>query len=205
MKRHVFVMLLIKITALKGDITLKYVYHLVPNSMLGEKLIPLNQIKEIDAQLYEKYMDKYNNSPDRKLLLERKVPKLNCRWNDVVHFSPLHPNHIYQAMKELNVNVPDEVKFYKIPIENLQGNENAIYYYNQKYYGGPSAPISPSNIDLLKIDDYEELDKIPKETFDYFQRESNKRNRFGMFHLVPHILSMGQVSIENAEVISWNE
>lgn len=46
--------------------------------MLGEKLVRLNQIKEIDVQLYEKYTDKYNNSPDRKLLLERKVPKLNC-------------------------------------------------------------------------------------------------------------------------------
>lgn len=184
---------------------MKYIYHLVPKNMLGEKLVPLNQIKEMDAQLYEKYTDKYNNSSDRKLLLERKVPKLNCLWNDVVHFSPLHPNHIYQALKELSINVHDEVKFYKIPIENLQENENAIYYYNQKYYEGPSAPISPDNIELLKVDDYEELGKIPEETFDYFQTESKKGHKFGMFHLVPHILSMGQVPIENAEVISWND
>lgn len=45
--------------------------------MLGEKLVRLNQIKEIDVQLYEKYTEKYNNSPDRKLLLKRKVPKLS--------------------------------------------------------------------------------------------------------------------------------
>lgn len=28
--------------------------------------------------------------------------------------------------------------------------------------------------------------------------------RFGMFHYIPHILSLGEVNITNAEVIRWN-
>lgn len=34
----------------------QYVYHMVPNEMEGEKLIPLNFLKNPYPQLYEKYI-----------------------------------------------------------------------------------------------------------------------------------------------------
>ncbi len=30
--------------------------------------------------------------------MEQRIPILNCLWNDVLHFSPVHPAKIKQAM-----------------------------------------------------------------------------------------------------------
>ncbi|MFC3418054.1 group-specific protein [Salinicoccus hispanicus] len=184
---------------------MQYVYHIMPKEMNGKSLVSLNHLKSIDKRLYEKYASKYEDSADRKLLMDRTIPKLDCLWNDTVHFTPLHPNHVFRIVDELGVNVPAELKFFKIPIMNLKGNRNAIYHYKKEYYEGPATAISHSNIDILKLDDYRELSQLPEDTKNYFIMESKKGNRFGMFHFVPHILSHGEVPIDNAEIISWNQ
>ena len=69
-----------------------YVYHMVPKNMEGKKLIALNKLKLKNRGLYEQYIQKYYDHPDRLKLLENQVPKLDCLWNDVIHLLPLHPS-----------------------------------------------------------------------------------------------------------------
>ena len=184
---------------------MNFVYHMVPGNMSGHYLIPLNKMKNLDENLYAKYISKYDDHPEREFLVEREVPLLGCLWNDVVHFSTLHPHHIYRELKKLDLNLKDELHFYKIPIENLKDNENVLYHYDKKHYHGPEAPIAPENIGLLDVDDYEELDSLPMDTLKYFVEESKKDERIGMFHFVPHVLSKGKVTVEGAEIINWSE
>ena len=65
---------------------MQYVYHMVPEELKGEYLIPLNELKSVYPNLYGEYIQKYKDHPHREKLLTRKIPKLECLWNDVVHF-----------------------------------------------------------------------------------------------------------------------
>lgn len=184
---------------------MNFVYHMVPKNMMGNYLIPLNRMKNIDENMYARYNSKYDDHPERAFLMEREVPMLDCLWNDVVHFSTLHPHHIYKELKKLNLNLKENLNFYKIPVEHLKGNENVLYHYKKKYYSGPEAPIAPENLDYLNIENYKELEELPIDTLKYFVDESEKNERVGMFHYVPHVLSKGKVKIDNVEIVDWSE
>ena len=182
----------------------QFVYHMVPAEMIGEKLIPLNTLKGIHPHLYEKYTEKYFNHPERPKLLIQQVPKLDCLWNDMLHFLPLHPHHVYKALKSLNINVKTKLPFYKIPIERLQENQNAIYLYSKDTFKGPAADLLAEEIRLLNIEDYREMTQIPSETVEYFSLEKDKGRPFGMFHFIPHFLSLGEVDIQGIDIITWD-
>lgn len=175
---------------------------MVPKNMVGNNLVPLNKIE--NEELYNNYAKKYNDHPERIKLLERKVPKLDCLWNDVVHLLPLNPNHVYEALKVVGVKVPADLKFYKIPIDNLMENKNAIYFYRKENYIGPTAPMKSLDVQLFDTKDYQELTEIPRDTVVYYEEENEKGNKFGMFPFIPHILSYGEVAISNAEIINWS-
>ncbi|QKS73342.1 group-specific protein [Paenalkalicoccus suaedae] len=182
-----------------------YVYHMVPKNMLGEQLIPLNELKTIDESLYHQYTKKYLNHQERKKLLTRQIPKMNCLWNDVIHFLPLHPSHVYAAIKDVGIPTKNDVIFYKIPISNLKLNKNAIFHYSKETYRGPAAEMSMDEIELLDLMRYEELSAIPNDTVDYYIEEFKKGTQFGLFPFIPHILSLGRVNVSNVETINWSD
>ena len=131
----------------------KYIYHGVPKEMIGDKLIPLNSLGKTYPHLYERYLKKYFNHPERPKLLKRQVPKLNCLWNDVLHFLALHPNHVYEVITSLGIKTKEELQFYKIPIQILKNNKNAIYLYSKENYRGPAEAIIEDEINIIDIED----------------------------------------------------
>lgn len=181
-----------------------FIYHMVPNQMVGDKLIPLNSLKTTHPDLYEKYTEKYLNHPERSKLLQRSIPKLNCLWNDVIHFLPLHPYFVFNALSNLGIKTKENVTFYKIPIELLAHNKNAIYLYSKEKYKGPSASIVDEEIEFLNINAYQELKEIPTDTLNYYKTENEKGNKFGLFPFIPHILSLGEVEVKDSEIVAWN-
>ncbi|MGD6857643.1 group-specific protein [Bacillus infantis] len=181
-----------------------FIYHMVPNQMGGDKLVPLNSLKITHPDLYEKYTEKYLNHPERSKLLQRRIPKLNCLWNDVIHFLPLHPYFVFNALSNLGIKTKENITFYKIPIELLAHNKNAIYYYSKERYKGPSAGIVDEEMEFLNIQAYQELQEIPTDTLDYYKKENEKGNKFGLFHFIPHILSLGEVEVKDIEILAWN-
>jgi len=182
-----------------------FIYHMVPNQMVGDKLIPLNSLKTTYPDLYEKYTKKYLDHPERSKLLQRCIPKLICLWNDVIHFLPLHPYYVFNTLSNLGIKTKEDVPFYKIPIELLAHNKNAIYLYTKERYKGPAASIVDEEIELLNINtSYQELKNIPTDTLNYSKIENEKGNKFGLFPFIPHILSLGEVEVRNIEIVPWN-
>ena len=183
----------------------KYIYHGVPIEMIGDKLIPLNSLGKTYPHLYERYSKKYFNHPERAKLLKRQVPKLNCLWNDVLHFLPLHPNHVYEAITRLGIKTKEELQFYKIPIQNLKHNKNAIYLYSKEKYRGPAEDINEDEINIIDVEDYTEMKGMPSATIEYYTIEKEKGNPFGLYPFIPHLLSLGEVEINGVEIIKWNK
>ncbi|TFE02344.1 group-specific protein [Jeotgalibacillus salarius] len=184
---------------------MQYIYHMVPKSMYGETLIPLNKMQDHNKTLYTLHSRKYFDHPDRAKLLGRRIPHLNCLWNDVVFFLPMHPNYLYEALKKAGMDIPDNIRFFRIPITALSKNQSVIYTYNAKDYQGPTAEIRPEEVEFLKLDHYQELTELPEDTLNYFKEQDSKERRFGLFHFVPHVMSHGMVDVSKAEVIEWSE
>jgi len=178
---------------------------MVPKNMSGETLMSLNKIKLLDAELYKQYAKKYDDHPERPKLLEKEIPKLNCLWNDVIHFLPIHPHLVYDALRTVGVKVKTDLLFYKIPITNLVNNQNVVYLYRKENYKGPAANIYSEDVFFIDIEEYKEITELPIDTRNYYEEENKKGNRFGMFPFIPHILSLGEVSVLDAEVINWSE
>lgn len=173
--------------------------------MKGNQLIPLNQLREYYPELYEQYIVKYTDHPKRSKLLTRKIDLLDCLWNDVVHFTPIHPSKIFKALSNLDIKAKGELEFYEIPVTRLKYNQNAIYFYSKEYDQGPDKEIDTRDIDILSIDDFKMLEEVPKDSLEYWEKESKKGKPFGMFPYIPHVLSKGNVDIGDCKVIKWNE
>lgn len=184
---------------------MKYVYHMVPKTMTGNNLISLNNLRTLNEELYKEYTKKYFNHPERPKLLERRIPKINCLWNDVIHFLPLHPHLVYSTLQKLDINVKKDLAFYKIPSKNLINNKNAVYLYRKENYKGPAAEMNIEDVQIIAIDKFKELTEVPKDTVYYFEEEHKKGARFGLFAFIPHILSLGEVNISDAEIINWSD
>lgn len=183
----------------------EYIYHMVPKEMIGDKLIPLSTLSKISPHLFKKYTKKYFSHPERSKLLKRQIPKLNCLWNDVIHFIPLNPYYVYKALTSLGIKINEEQQFFKIPIERLINNTNAIYFYTKEKYKGPTKEIEEDEIKLLKIETYKELKELPSASVEYYQVENEKGNKLGLFAYIPHVLSLGEVQINDVEIVFWNQ
>ncbi|MGG4470614.1 group-specific protein [Paenibacillus alvei] len=182
----------------------EFIYHMVPNQMVGDKLIPLNSLKTTYPDLYENYTKKYLDHPERSKLLQRYIPRLNCLWNDVIHFLPIHPHYVFDTLSNLVIKTKEEVHFYKIPIELLAHNKNAVYLYSKERYKGPAEKIVDEEIELLNINTFQELRKLPTDTINYYKSEKEKGSKFGLFPFIPHILSLGTVEVRDIQIVSWN-
>ena len=183
---------------------MEYVYHMVPREMKGNVLLSLNELKEPYPALYETYTKKYFDTEDRPHLLKKRIPTLDCLWNDVIFLLPLHPSNVYEGMRKLGIRVKKDVLFYKIPVERLLHNQNAVYLYSKDYYEGPSKDIPSQEIQLIDITHYPACDELPPDTYAYFDESHQKGEPFAMFAYVPHILSKGEISIEGVEIINWS-
>ncbi|MNI08148.1 hypothetical protein D3C73_611720 [compost metagenome] len=172
--------------------------------MIGTKLMHLNVLKETNPELYEQYISKYK--PNRLIILERLVPKLNCLWNDVIHFLPIHPNLVYRGLVESGGKPASHRFYYKIPIATVNDEATiALYRYSKENFKGIFDDVDSSEIELLDIQGYRELDRLPEDTIDYYREQIRLGNKFGVYHFVPHIFIKGEVDIEHVEIIDWSE
>ncbi|UPW83858.1 group-specific protein [Lysinibacillus sp. Ag94] len=181
-----------------------YVYHMIPKKMTGEVLISLNEIKLIDSELYKTYSKKYSDHPERPSLFLKRIPKLNCLWNDVIFLLPLHPYYVYEALYSLGLSIKKDLMFYEIPTERLMKNKNGVYFYNKENYRGPASDIPDEEIQVIDIISYPECSALPSDALAYFTEQHKKGVNFGMFAHIPHILSLGNINIKGVNMINWS-
>lgn len=131
----------------------KYLYHLCPQGMIGASLFPLNQLKEIKEarEAYSLAKDKYFYRPE---LLDFVIPRAECFFNDVLHFSPVNIKTIAryfiehysailgQSTKQRTQN-NDTRKLYMRRIEALR---------RLRFYKVDISNFDKSKLFILKID-----------------------------------------------------
>ena len=171
----------------------QYVYHLIDKGFKGTTLFSLQDLKEEYPAIYDKKISKYKG---REFLLKRRIVKINCKWNEVVHLSPYHPHVVYKALKQQGID-PEEAKWVKIPVDYLDEKLAVIYRdFNQRENW------------VIEVNEIDSLDKIseqlPKETTEYYKNMVKAKKEPLLFMFAHHVLYHSPIDIEGLEIISWS-
>ncbi|GCE51024.1 hypothetical protein EI42_04992 [Thermosporothrix hazakensis] len=178
------------------------IYHCCSPALQGDTLYPLNMLKELYPALYDREIQKYNDTPARKKLPSLRIPRLNCLWNDVIFCLPLHPYYIYHELQYRSIPVSPDKAFLRIPLEYIRDLPTAIYYDSI----GPSPEtILEEKVEWLDHSNYRELSTVPQQTLDWYDLLVQRKLQRGFFSGIPHILVKGAIPIQGLQVISWSD
>jgi hypothetical protein len=173
-----------------------YLYHFIPEPFIGNSLIPLNNMDK-SSELYKKNVQKYK---DREDLLEIQVPILNCKWNDVVHFSAIDP--ILIAKEILKINPEQKFKkaqYFKIHVNQIINKYDAVVF-DRPNRGDFGSQIGNNEFVELLQETYQELTSVRKSTIEYWKEAKEKNRPLLWFMHVPHVLVMGEVKTTEFEI-----
>lgn len=179
---------------------MSYIYHMKPVPFEGTSLIPLN-LMDKESDLYKGHARKYEG---RKDLMEGMIPKLDCKWNDVVQFSALNPQQIVNHLREIEVGfklVRNE--YFKVHIDQIIGKYESVIFDRKKKQKKGDFSINENEVVLLDKS-YKELQNLPKETLNFWNKVSREGGKYLWFAFIPHILVKGEIDTSEFEVCTLN-
>jgi hypothetical protein len=162
--------------------------------MEGDTLHPLNQLKEIFPELYNKQVSKYKG---REIVMEQFIPTLGCYWNDVLHLSAIHPKDVKKALVEAGLEYDITIRCYQLD-SNVLEKENTTIYFSGDI---PSERMKAKNFTEYKVDELDKYSFLPQETVDYYREEIKENRRPLLFHKAPHILYKGSIDIKHCSIV----
>lgn len=177
-----------------------YVYHFKRKNMIGDILMPLNMQKKNFPELYKDHVKKYIG---REKLLTKKIPILDCLWNDVLHFSPINPQLILDVYKKEGL-VPESRKgevfdVYRIPINKLPKEQTICFQsYNYDY-----DKFDPNLNKYWKFSaaEYYELLSVPDKQVEIWHQDLQAGRTLFWYSHIMHVLSKTEVNISDCEVL----
>ena len=151
-----------------------FVYHAVPQTMVGEVIYPLNELAGVVPEAYELQRAKYL---DREAVLDARITSGGLLFNGTVHCAPLHPHRLFAARSELGFNPPHARTnpavgthlgglFFEIPVERIVSHPTFWYRWETPWvngYPGEDVPGKPplDEFEAFDIDRYHELNEVP--------------------------------------------
>lgn len=175
---------------------MSYIYHMKPNPFLGNSLIPLNKMN-MESDLYKDNAQKYKGRED---LMNGDIPKLNCKWNAVVHFSAINPQVVVNHLRRIDKSFKlIRSEYFKVHIDQIIGKyESVIFNRTKKQI---KADFSIQDAEVFNLDkSYQELNEVPKETLNFWNEVSRDGGKYLWFAFIPHILVKGQIDTTEFEV-----
>ncbi len=173
-----------------------HLYHRKPQDLQGDILYPLNTLKNIFPDLYEKKVEKYGG---REFVMNQKIPGLDCLWNDVLHFSPVSPQDIVDALREAGDPLDFDPTFYEVDPSMLEPEKTIVYLYNN---AESDDKMNPSNFTSYNPADITTYNKLPLITKNYYRQMIIENKKPLFYHGVPHILYKGTINVSQLKVMN---
>jgi len=168
------------------------IYHRLPAELIGDFLHPLNVLRDVAPAAYAREVEKYAG---REQLRDEVVTPLGVRWSDVIHFSPVHPAAVREALVGAGGRWPAgrttwlEVDPQAIPM----GPENACLFFSrlteQSWFAPYADELIRANTDL------------PRAVVNYYASCVAAGNRPLLFNGVMHVLYRGSIDPRNGRVL----
>lgn len=172
------------------------VYHRVPEHLRGTTLYPLNQLRRIFPDLAVGYTQKYVG---REALCERRIPRLDCRWNDVLMLSPVHPVKLQAALSEAGFS-RFPTRWFAVDVALLSPSATVVYVPPKQ----PPADFAIREDDVVAfdpalLDAYGEVSE--RQRRHYEQAKTAGTARPLLFSGTPHVLFNGTLSLDQLHII----
>jgi hypothetical protein len=174
---------------------MSYLYHMVPTDQIGTTLYPLNQLRDVQPELYKTKASKYDG---REHIMERQILILDCLWNDVLHLSPIPPQELKAAL--LEAGMPDRTfSYYQIDPASLTADDTVLYLHQttDRVVAPDDSEFVPYDINLLPT-----LAQIPDWTKQYYAEQYASGQKPLRFLGIPHILHKGTIDTTNLPIVT---
>ena len=173
---------------------MSYLYPIVPEKVVGKKLYPLNVLKYKLPEVYKKEIKKYKG---REYVLEKKIPTLNCFWNDALHFVAVHPKKIKNELEKAGFKTPKKWRWFKIKASDINPNKAAIYLFKYNIKN----PLALNNFTKYNPKQISGYDKITARTKKHYCKAYQQKQNLLKFMFIPHILLKDSFDTRKAEII----
>lgn len=170
-------------------------YHRVPPAFEPPVLYPLNTLKAMKPHLYDAAVEKYQ-APNRQHIMDCEVPPLKCMWNDVLHFSLVHPSVIRRAFNQLGHDI--EFDSFELDTDMLDPEQTAVYYFR---YLSRKEMYTPGNFVPYSHEAVPALDDLPTVTKEYYAANLTAGKDPLLYVGVPHILYKGAVDVGGLAIV----
>jgi hypothetical protein len=155
------------------------VYHLIPESIRGRTLYPLNRLKNLFPDIYEKENGKYQG---RESTREIYIEPLRCYWGDVVFLCPV-PTKLIQERQRMKGRGP--LRFYEIETDDLIQTRLAVGLFH-------FVPFKPGEEHTRPYSKFEGAFEEAMET--------GNHPPF-LFLGLPHVVYKGEIDISRCSVV----
>jgi hypothetical protein len=171
-------------------------YHRKSPDFRGSVLYPLNALRDVALDLYERQRAKYAGRED---ILRQRVPPLNCLWNDVLHFSPVHPSCVAELARAHGL-VWREAEWFEIDpgAAGFTPANTAVFRYADTRLEGA---IPDEEFEHFDIERLARMTALPTSTLEYYRSVAPGSSRYFIFVGVPHVLHRGPVQVAQAQVV----
>ncbi len=173
------------------------VYHLKPKNLVGDTLYPLNYLRDHFPALYEEHVRKYEG---REIIMQRRIPFLDCLWNDVLFFAPLHPQVIREAYLEVGKLWPP-AHWYEIDTAEHGFNaDNTVIYEPDMHRLKGDFTIPLERVRPFEAETLSAIQVMPQASLDYFREAAQRNERIMPWRGITHVLHKGSISLEKARL-----
>ena len=171
-------------------------YHRRPPDLRGSVLYPLNELRSVAPDLYERQRAKYSG---REELLRQRVPRLDCLWNDVLHFSPVHPMRIGELARAEDL-LWHEAEWFEIdPLAaGFTSANTAVFRYADTTV---ETRIPENEFERFDLDRIAEMTDVPQSTRDCYRAVAAGSGHYFIFVGVPHVLHRGAVDVASTPLV----
>jgi hypothetical protein len=173
-------------------------YHLVPEELSGTKLYPLNQLISISPGAYARAVAKYAG---REEITQKVIPVFECLWNDVVFFSPVHPEKITQARREAGLVAEYEKKRSWLVLDSdvLDQSQMLLYRHRPQWLIDQAADKT-EYIPFVEVSEAEksQMTEMPEGAL-WSIRKFREQAFFQSY--IPHVLYKGVIDVAGANIV----
>jgi hypothetical protein len=171
-------------------------YHRKSPDFHGSVLYPLNVLRDVARDHYERQRAKYAG---REHTLLQRVPPLDCLWNDVLHFSPVHPARMAALARDAGL------AWYEAPWFEIDPEASGFTPANTAVFRYSHTRLEPPMPD----DEFEPFDRSqlarmtepPPGTREYYRMIPRGSGRYFIFAGVPHVLHRGPVDVARTPLV----
>lgn len=163
-----------------------FLYHRVPPELWGTTLYPLNVLKVKHPAIYAIEARKYRG---RESVTEMLIPTLGqCRWNDVLFLSTIHPCDHRAALREAGLPAISSHVAFEIPFEVLDPALTTIWK-------GVRRADDPEEYLEFTRENVKECQAVPDWAVALWRSQAENGQRPLLFSGLPHVLYKGEIEV----------